>query len=87
MSYVTSPDPHPGRCPNFRSDGPPTFTSRRCLEREDDFGHVCRFDPPRPAVSQSSVGWSTGSAKPKPWVAPPPSSVVADSLSGWEEVQ
>lgn len=73
MSWIALPDDHQGRCLNFRQAmsevGPTTV---RCLEREDDLTHHCRF-PPVPRLSPSR-GWSSRSTKkpePEPWVPPP----------------
>lgn len=67
LSYVTVPDPHPGRCLNFRSGGQPYFESRRCLELEGDVGHVCRFEAPRPPINYLTAQSFTY-PKPIPWV-------------------
>ena len=75
MSYVTQPDPHPGRCKNFRHDTGPYGRARRCLEAEGT-QHECRFEP----VSQEELDRSWGRAssgasyqkvEPTPWVVPP----------------
>lgn len=63
------PDPHPGRCLNYRRDPSDSYGLRnlRCLKRE---GHTeaCRFPSPPPQIS---TDWSTYvQAEAEEWVDP-----------------
>lgn len=67
------PDPHPGRCTNYRT-GKDAFgypRSKRCLDYE---GHDsrCKFpDDPKPvSIDMQTVWGGTQQAKPEPWVSP-----------------
>lgn len=50
--YHILPDPHPGRCLNFRHDTGPEGKARRCLEREGT-RHECRFEPEPECTNQT----------------------------------
>lgn len=72
--HYTLPDPHPGRCKNYR-DGKDCYgnpASKRCLGYEM-VSHVCEFEP-EPERIESVAGWCQSSsftpAEPKPWVSP-----------------
>jgi hypothetical protein len=70
--YHHLPDPHPGRCLNYRIDpnDPYRVKTLRCLERE---GHdsKCRFPEPTPKFDQAiSHVHSFDLPKPEPWVVP-----------------
>lgn len=61
------PDPHPGRCPNFRSDG--QGGTNRCLRRADDHANKeCRF--PVKESQHTHGGQVYRQREPEPWVEP-----------------
>ena len=67
--YVTIPDPHPGRCLNFRAK---LYGAgmKRCLDYENS-RHVCSFEvekQPRITHDHSSLIYTQ--EPPKPWVRP-----------------
>jgi hypothetical protein len=64
------PDPHPGRCLNFRHDTGRAGRLRRCLEMEGT-KHVCRFDPPAPS-QQATHSYTLTEPRQRPWKVPPP---------------
>lgn len=78
MSYVTLPDPDPGRCKNHRpsTDAWSNPTSVRCLGYESDM-HVCVFpDPPQRLPPNWGANATLYTARePKPWVSPLTASV------------
>ena len=62
---ITLPDPHPGRCLNFRS-------GKRCLDY-DGHDSKCQFPPEEKKPYESNwdqIGWSLKPVEPEPWVAP-----------------
>lgn len=68
--YIEMPDPHPGRCRNYRYVGNESY---RCLDY-DNRPHVCRF--PEYTISttsgtgSASITYTIPKVEPKPWVAP-----------------
>lgn len=68
MSYITAPDPFPGRCRNHRAV-PFTLESLRCLDYEGT-EHVCRFPEPPPNTPQVGRWAQSNTVTPKPWVRP-----------------
>lgn len=69
--HTEMPDPHPGRCKNFRtvwvSGYPETI---RCLDYEGT-AHVCHFPPPADrSLSNSHNVWVGGQPLPQPWIKP-----------------
>jgi hypothetical protein len=67
--YIEVPDPHPGRCRNYRYSHPGW---ERCLDY-DNRPHTCRFPEPTSATTGTSsytLTWSTSTSPPKPWVMP-----------------
>lgn len=71
MSFMTTPDPHPGRCPNYRSKVHPDgyLEAARCLEY-DATEHVCRFPAFVHQASPGGIAYSQQTVAPKPWVRP-----------------
>lgn len=67
MSYITAPDPFPGRCKNYRSPGFGMETLR-CLDYE---GHDsrCQFGEPKP-VMNPAYSQTYPQQGPEPWVSP-----------------
>jgi hypothetical protein len=70
MSHITMPDPHPGRCKNFRSitHSDTYIETLRCLEYENE-PHRCRF-PKITHVVASNIFQTSDTPQPKPWVRP-----------------
>jgi hypothetical protein len=66
--YIVQPDPHPGRCPNYRP-GNYSQESVRCLEYAAT-EHVCRFPEPRTLVTETGSCHSYTKPQPAPWVRP-----------------
>lgn len=70
MSYIHLPDPHPGRCQNFRRDPGDDYGVKtlRCLQRE---GHdsKCRFPPASKRLPSSGISHPSA-VKPEPWTPP-----------------
>jgi hypothetical protein len=70
--FIELPDPHPGRCQNYRmmrdANGYPA--SVRCLEYEG-FPHVCRFPQPvlKIGVGSTDVCYSAD-MHPQKWIRP-----------------
>lgn len=85
--HVTLPDPHPGRCPNFRTYGPDMgsrIVHLRCLEREFP-AHICRFpEPPRERNDWASGSYVWQRPEPKEWVPPVDGEVVSVTWEGRE---
>ena len=62
---ITVPDPHPGRCLNYRM-------GRRCIDY-DKHDSPCTFEKRKgPAFGEASeyAGWSLVPKEPVPWVRP-----------------
>lgn len=67
---ILMPDPHPGRCLNFRYDTT-AHTTKRCLDYEGHDGR-CRFPDPYvpPARTRDTSGAAWQVKQPEPWVSP-----------------
>ena len=68
MTFIV-PDPHPGRCQNYRTvnHGNGQAEHLRCLDYEN-VEHVCSFPSPMSTPTQS-LGVYTA-PKPEPWEKP-----------------
>ena len=73
MSYHILPDPHPGRCKNYRQDQFDPVTgiplTRRCLKLDLHEGS-CRFEPKKEFNLAQTHSWHSRIEEPKPWVEP-----------------
>ena len=67
---ILIPDPHPGRCQNFRYDGR-IKTTKRCLDYDGHDG-ACLFPEPGlpPMTVQTSQVATYQPRPPEPWVSP-----------------
>jgi hypothetical protein len=64
--HIDAPDPHPGRCRNYRTVG---GTTLRCLDYEN-VPHRCSFpELPKPVHSDLASSMYRQS-EPKPWIKP-----------------
>lgn len=65
--YSYAPDPHPGRCLNYRVQ--PCGQTVRCLDYEGT-EHACRFPIESSSEARHGNIYALRTRSPKPWVRP-----------------